>query len=596
MATHLRFVTALALLEACAPTASSTPPPAPSALLAPSADVLPHPLARPLAHPSAHPLAYALAHPSAPASGKPELASPGELAELFRYIERGWSVLRRDHGHLLAIAEDPKFATPTGRWPVYLPQREDRRRIEATLQAEVPPAELARIDLRVLPAPKQLPIPEPREPGLLYLPHAYVVPGGRFNEMYGWDSYFILLGLLRDGLGTGNVELARGMVDNFLYEIEHYGMVLNANRSYYLSRSQPPLLTPMILRVYARLRDRAWLGSTLPAIEQYYRYWTRAPHLTPVTGLSRYYDLGHGPAAEVLAGERDRLGRSHYDRVRAWFAIHSVTDYDAARFYDRQRDALTELFYVADRSMRESGFDPSNRFGPFNAAVIDHDPVCLNSLLYRMEQDAAQIERILGHPRAAKQWSERAEARGRAMQRYLWDPETGLFLDYDFERRARRNYPFATTFFPLWVGLAAPEQAARLVPAALRRLEAPGGLRTSAHASGSQWDAPFGWAPLELVAVEALRAYGYHAEADRISINFLSLVLQEFVEHRAIFEKYEVEHRRSDVAPGIRFGYSSNEIGFGWTNATFATLYDALPEAKRAEVRRLGGLPLPARR
>src|SRR5262249_44808880 len=126
------------------------------------------------------------------------------------------------------------------------------------------------------------------EHGLLYLPRPYVVPGGRFNEMYGWDSYFIQMGLLRDG----ELDLAKDMADNFLYEIREYGKILNANRTYYLTRSQPPFLTEMLLGVYRRTLDRKWLEAALPAIDKYYRYWTSPPHLTPQTGLSRYFDLG----------------------------------------------------------------------------------------------------------------------------------------------------------------------------------------------------------------------------------------------------------------------------------------------------------------
>ncbi|MBN2193624.1 MAG: hypothetical protein JW751_12475 [Polyangiaceae bacterium] len=488
------------------------------------------------------------------------------------------------------MARDPKSSAQAGKWPVYVPEGEDRDRIYEDLKRQVSPADLAQIDLRSLPAPTRLPIPEPTPPGLLYLPNPYVVPGGRFNEMYGWDSYFIILGLLRDG----EVELARGMVDNFLYEIDRYGMILNANRSYYLSRSQPPLLTPMILAVYSRTGDKTWLRATLPAIERYYALWTRAPHVTPATGLSRYYDLGQGPSLEVLSGEKDAEGKTHYDRVKDWFRTHTVADYDITRFYDRKSDALTELFYVADRSMRESGYDPSGRFGPFNAAIIDYDPVCLNSLLYRMEQETAEIARTLGDARTADTWADRARQRAAAINQYLWDPELGLYLDYDFTRRARRNYPFGTTFFPLWAGeIASKEQADTLVFRALRWLEVPGGLRTSTNPSGNQWDAPFGWAPLQLVAVEGLRRYGFDLEADRISVNFLSLVLREFIDHHAIFEKYEVEQRRSEVSEGIRFGYSSNEVGFGWTNGAFVTLFDALPAQRQVDVRGLDGVPVP---
>src|SRR5439155_3766915 len=282
--------------------------------------------------------------------------------------------------------------------------------------------------------------------GLLYLPHPYVVPGGRFNEMYGWDSYFIQRGLLR----AGKLALARDMTDNFLYEIAHYGMILNANRTYFLTRSQPPFLTEMILAVYERTHDRRWLESTLPAVDRYYAFWTTAPHLEETTGLSRYFDLGQGPAPEVLADERDAQGRTHYDRVREYYRTHDVSDYDVSRFYDRAADRLTDLFYEGDRSMRESGFDPSNRFGPFSADIVHYAPVCLNALLYRMEDDAARINTEVGRSQAATEWQARARRRRELIDRHLWDADAGLYFDYNVETRRRRHYEFATTFYPLW--------------------------------------------------------------------------------------------------------------------------------------------------
>jgi alpha,alpha-trehalase len=482
------------------------------------------------------------------------------------YIKQGWKRLTRTHAHLLAAAIDPKVSPPPARWPVYVSEREDLKAVEARLRAEMPAADFARIELRRLPA---------REPGLLYLPWPYVVPGGRFNEMYGWDSYFIVLGLLRDG----EVELARGMVDNFVYEIENYGHILNANRSYYLTRSQPPFLTEMILAVYGRTKDRAWLTRTVPAIEKYYTYWTAPPHLTPETGLSRYHDLGSGPAREVEMSEKDAAGLTHYDRVKRYYRSHA-----SPAFYDAAHDRLTDLFYLADRSMRESGFDPSDRFGPFGSGVLDYNPVCLNSLLYRMEQETAEILRILGNPQAPW-WDRRAQVRRERIQRLLWDPQRGLFLDYDFRSGKRRDYPFATTFFPLWAGVATREQAGR-VAANLPLFERPGGIQTSTVVSGQQWDAPCGWAPLQLIAVRGLRRYGHDEAANRIATEFLSLVKAEFAQHNAIFEKYDVVSRRSSVSAGLRFGYSSNEIGFGWTNAVFAVLLDELPQSRRAALAR----------
>src|SRR5919202_1272796 len=242
--------------------------------------------------------------------------------------------------------------------------------------------------------------------------------------------------------------------------------------------------------------------------------------------------------------------------------------------------------------MRESGFDPSNRFGPFSADITSYNPVCLNSLLYVYERDAARIMRLAGRAREARAWDGRAQARRGKVNRLMWDERDGLYYDYNFEKKEVRRYPFATTFYPLWAGIATREQAAR-VAANLRLFERAGGLQTSTNRSGSQWDAPYGWAPMQLVAVEGLRRYGFEREAERVSVNFLSLVLKEFVEHNTIVEKYDVEARTSSLGAGLRFGYSSNEIGFGWTNAAFTELYAQLPEGERAKVLALDGVGVP---
>ncbi|HEX8556796.1 MAG TPA: trehalase family glycosidase [Pyrinomonadaceae bacterium] len=536
-----------------------------------------------------------LAAPFAPAAARQQRATPAQLAAARDYVRRGWRTLTRSNRDLAAAAVDPKFkaaleARGAGesappRWPVYVARDESLGAVARDLRAQMSAADFARVELRRLPG-RGAEVP----PGLLYLPRPYVVPGGRFNEMYGWDSYFIQVGLLRDG----ETALARDMAENFIYQVEHYGRVLNANRTYYLTRSQPPFLTRMALGVYARTRDREWLRRAARAVNAYYDYWAapRSPHLTPSTGLSRYYDLGEGPAPEVVADERDAEGRTHYERVREFYKTRAVADYDVSKFYDRGADALTPAFYKGDRSMRESGFDPSNRFGPFNADVTSYNPVCLNSLLYVYERDAAEMARELGRAGEAARWEARAAARRERVNRLMWDERDGLYYDYNFERREVRRYPFVTTFYPLWAGLATPRQAAR-VAANLRLFERAGGLRTSTNRSGSQWDAPYGWAPMQLVAVEGLRRYGFGREAERVSVNFLSLVLKDFVEHNTIVEKYDVERRTSSLGAGLRFGYGSNEIGFGWTNAAFTELYARLPPAARARVLLLDGVGVP---
>jgi len=526
-----------------------------------------------------------ISSPLASSESAADRASARQLRAIQKYIKQSWHTLTRSSAQLAKAAPDPKFKVPAdGRWPVYVPRRENIKRIEETLRGQMLAADFAQIQLRQLPEnPMDI-----KEHGLLYLPYPYVVPGGRFNEMYGWDSYFTQVGLVRDD----EMVLAKNMTDNFLYQIDHYDKILNANRTYYLSRSQPPFLTQMILNVYRKQHDIEWLRSTVPAIERYYRFWTEEPHLTKQTNLSRYYDLGDGPAPEVLSGERDDKGRDHYDLVKDYYRTHAVNDYELSQYYDKEKDQLTDLFYKGDRSMRESGFDPSNRFGPFNIDIIHYDPVCLNSLLYLMEMDTGEILRIIGRAREARDWTKRAEERKQRINRLMWDEKDGLYYDYNFVKKELRRYPFVTTFYPLWVGVADQRQAARIV-ANLKLFERPGGLLTSTYVSGSQWDAPFAWAPTEMIAIQGLRRYGYTKEADRITANFLSMILKEFIQHNTIVEKYDVERRESEVSAGLKFGYKSNEIGFGWTNAAFVELYGQLPMAKRVNVMRLDGFKVP---
>src|SRR5579864_1626461 len=229
-------------------------------------------------------------------------AAPAQMS-ILDYIKQTWPVLSRSNRNLAMSAADPKFpASPDERRPVYVGKGQDIARVQEQLRAEMSASDFQKLSLRPLPEDSS----EIRQQGLLYLPRPYVVPGGRFNEMYGWDSFFIQMGLLRDG----ELALAKDMADNFLYEIHAYGKILNANRTYYLTRSQPPFLTQMLLAIYNRTHDHKWLEDSISAIETYYRYWTSAPHLTPETGLSRFFDLGDGPAPEVVCGPQRLRRRS----------------------------------------------------------------------------------------------------------------------------------------------------------------------------------------------------------------------------------------------------------------------------------------------
>ena len=439
--------------------------------------------------------------------------------------------------------------------------------------------------------------------GLLYLENRYVVPGGRFNEMYGWDSYFIIRGLVRDG----RTELARGMVENFFFEIEHYGNVLNANRSYYLSRSQPPFLTSMIRAVYeaqktAGREDRAWLARAYGYAVKDHDMWTREPHVAGSTGLSRYFDRGDGPSPESV---KDETG--HYRDVAGYFLLHPELDdkylvrkdpgKDSAATFGSQYSVqvcdferaggkaecskaetveLSADFYKGDRSMRESGFDIAFRFGPYGAATQHYAPVCLNSLLYKTEKDLEEISGMLGRKEDAEKWKKEANQRQENIQKYLWDAKRGLFFDYQFDKQERSSYEYITTFYPLWAGLATAEQA-KAVMENLKLFEKPGGLTMSLRESGGQWDFPYAWAPNELLAIEGMRHYKFDAEADRASYEFLSTVAENFRRDGTIREKYNAVTRSSETA--VTAGYHVNIVGFGWTNGVFLNLLHDVPKS-----------------
>lgn len=519
------------------------------------------------------------------------------LKPILNYISNAWDTLTRSMTSCESIV-DPKIAdTPV----LYLPDGFEQPAAVRQLSGKC--------KVRVEHLPRkiehlgQITSGNIDPPGLLYLPEKYVVPGGRFNEMYGWDSYFIIRGLLQ----AGRVDLARDMVDNFFFEIENYGAMLNANRTYYLTRSQPPFVSSMFVDVYQALgknghtdkqADRAWLERAYKDLDHDYQIWTHDPHLAGQTGLSRYYDFGDGPPQEAV---KDETG--FYRKVSQYFFFHpeqadsyvyehrpeakdsvagsaySLQVCDAPTTMARptcepaQQFKLSKDYYKGDRSMRESGFDVSFRFGAFGSATHHYAPVCLNSLLYKTEKDLEQISIWLGRNEDAKQWSKRAEGRKKLITQYLWNDERKTFFDFNFDAAKGSSYLYASMFYPMWAGLATPEQA-RGVVANLKGFEQPGGLPMSTFDSGAQWDLPYGWGNIEMIAIDALRKYGYDADGDRISYNFLSTVAENFRRDGNIREKYNVVTRSSEAH--VQLGYEMNVVGFGWTNAAFLELLHGL--------------------
>jgi alpha,alpha-trehalase len=423
-----------------------------------------------------------------------------------------------------------------------------------------------------------------------------VVPGGRFNEMYGWDSYFIIRGLVRDG----ELDMARNMIENFFFEIEHYGSILNANRTYYFTRSQPPFLTSMIMAYYdaqkaAGHEDRDWLARAYGFAQRDYALWTREPKLAGNTGLSRYYDLGEGPVPEMgddptyysdvtssLLAMQDDAGE-HYlasaggesAQVGPAFEVQvcAVAENPTRHCSEPKHMSLSADYYKGDRAMRESGFDISFRFGPYSGSTHHYAPVCLNSLLYKAETDLAQMAQMLGRADEAANWKQRSEARKSAMNRYFWNPQAGMFFDYDFLHGRQSSYYYATAFYPLWTGWATAEQA-QAIERNLTLFEHPGGIAMSDQVTGMQWDLPYGWAPLQLIPVEGLRRYDFNEDADRVSQEFVSDVYDNFKRDQTIREKYNVITRSTQAQ--VAAGYKTNVVGFGWTNGVSLVLLDAL--------------------
>jgi alpha,alpha-trehalase len=510
-------------------------------------------------------------------------------ARILAYINGGWDTLSRSMADCKSLVDSKVTTAPVLYMPFGMetPPAVTAAHQQCNVEVRSLPRHIVHIgDVRVAEIPQE---------GLLYLPNRYVVPGGRFNEMYGWDSYFIVLGLVK----SYRTELAQGMVENFFFEIENYGAILNANRTYYFTRSQPPLLSSMIREVYehptVKPITKLWLAKAYGYAQRDYDLWTSEIHTAGGTGLARYHDIGEGPVPEMA----DDSG--YYTDVIRWLLAHpdTTTSYlidapdnptptQAAELARTSCDItiskvcanahvaghrLSVDFYRGDRAMRESGFDTSFRFGPFSGSTEDYAPICLNSLLYKYESDMAHFAKLLGRHADEAAWERRATARRRAINKYLWNPASGMFFDYNFVTGKQSTYNYLTAFYPLWAKLATPQQAASLQHH-LALFERGGGLAMSDTTSGTQWDLPFGWAPTNWLAIKGLDQYGFSADASRLAEKFSQTILQNFLADGTIREKYDVTSGSANVA--VATGYKSNVVGFGWTNGVYLQMRDLL--------------------
>ncbi|MES2821238.1 MAG: alpha,alpha-trehalase TreF [Pseudomonadota bacterium] len=412
---------------------------------------------------------------------------------------------------------------------------------------------------RLWPVLTRHPREHPPHSSLLPLPFDYVVPGGRFVELYYWDSYFTMLGLDE----SGHCDLLRAMADNFAYLIDTYGHVPNGNRSYYLSRSQPPVFALMTELFEERGIRRA--SDYLPQLCKEYAFWMDgAERLQPGDCHRRCVCLADGQVLNRYWDDRDTPREESYRE-----------DVQAAGASDRPSHQV----YRDLRAGAESGWDFSSRWldDPRQLSSIRTTailPVDLNSFLYKLEQQIARLSAIKGNMRAAEFFSGRAAARHAGIDKYFWSQESGAYLDYDWQRDRPRTNLTAATLTPLFVRLASAQQAERVAGTLTERLLAPGGLSTTeVDDSGQQWDRPNGWAPLQWMGIRGLQHYGHEALATQIETRWLARVAEVFERDSKLVEKY-VLRPTAEHATG---GEYPLQDGFGWTNGVTRKLLQEDP-------------------
>ncbi|MBJ8376788.1 alpha,alpha-trehalase [Citrobacter cronae] len=394
---------------------------------------------------------------------------------------------------------------------------------------------------------------------LLPLPEPYVVPGGRFREIYYWDSYFTMLGLAE----SNHWDKVSDMVANFAYEIDAWGHIPNGNRTYYLSRSQPPFFAFMVELLAQHEGDDA-LKKYFPQMLKEYTYWMEGVEtLQPGQQNKRVVKLDDGTILNRYWDDRDT------PRPESWVE-------DIATAKSNPNRPATEI-YRDLRSAAASGWDFSSRWmdnpnqlGTLRTTSIV--PVDLNALMYKMEKMIALASKAAGDDAKAAQYDGFANARQKGIEKHLWNDKEGWYADYDLKSHKVRNQLTAAALFPLYVNAAAKDRASKVAAATQAHLLQPGGLATTSVKSGQQWDAPNGWAPLQWVAAAGLQNYGQDNVAMDVTWRFLTNVQHTYDREKKLVEKYDV----STTGTGGGGGEYPLQDGFGWTNGVTLKMLDLI--------------------
>ncbi|WP_345816310.1 alpha,alpha-trehalase TreA [Paraburkholderia sp. PREW-6R] len=402
---------------------------------------------------------------------------------------------------------------------------------------------------------------------LLPLPYPYIVPGDRFDEIYYWDSFFIMLGLEE----SGQHALVVDELKNFATLIDRYGHIPNGNRTYYLSRSQPPFFAQMVRLVADRDGDAVY-AQYLPELEREYAYWMNGSEGLPAGNANRH----------VVRLQDGTLLNRYWDE-RAAPRDESYREDVLTAQQMPQRDSAD--LWRNLRAGGETGWDFSSRWFADGKTLATVDvtslvPVDLNSLLVDLERTLAKGYRLRGDVTHAENMEQRANTRADAIRRLLWDPQMQAFGDYDFVNHKLTHRLSAATVYPLYAGVASRQQAKTVAATVRRELLRPGGLATTQVNSGQQWDEPNGWAPLQYLAVMGLRRYSEPALAQTIATRWIKTNVSYYQHTGKLVEKYDVDATTSGVSAGG--GEYPLQDGFGWTNGVLRALLLLYPQTVQA--------------